>query len=91
MKNRMIELVEMKESDACCGSAGIYNLTHYALSQRILEPKLENISATGVEVLVVPNPGCAMQIAAGCRREGLQMTVVHVADLLDQAYRASGR
>src|SRR5919198_4997448 len=27
-----LELVELRESDVCCGSAGIYNLTHYDLS-----------------------------------------------------------
>ena len=34
------------------------------------------------------NPGCAMQIAAGCRRHGLEVRVAHVVDLLDEAYRA---
>ena len=86
-----LELVELEDSDVCCGSAGIYNLTHYDLSMQILEPKLDNIAATGAEVLVAPNPGCAMQIAAGCRKRGLEIEVVHVVDLLDEAYRAAGR
>jgi glycolate oxidase iron-sulfur subunit len=85
-----LELVELFESDFCCGSAGIYNLTHYDLSMQILEPKLDNIAATEAEVLVVPNPGCAMQIAAGCRRRGIDIRVAHVVDLLDEAYQAAG-
>lgn len=84
-----LELVELAESDVCCGSAGIYNVTHYDLSMQILAPKLENIATTGAEIVVAPNPGCAMQIAAGCRRRGLNVRVAHVVDLLDEAYRAA--
>jgi glycolate oxidase iron-sulfur subunit len=84
-----LELVELRESDSCCGSAGIYNLTHYDLSVQILEPKLDHLAATGAEVIVAPNPGCAMQLAAGCERRGLDVKVAHVVDLLDQAYRAA--
>jgi glycolate oxidase iron-sulfur subunit len=86
-----LELVELRESDVCCGSAGIYNLTHYDLSMQILDPKLDNIAETGAAIIVAPNPGCAMQIAAGCRRRGLDVRVAHVVDLLDEAYRAAER
>ena len=86
-----LELVELVESDSCCGSAGIYNLTHYDLSMQILEPKLDHLAATGAEVVVAPNPGCAMQLAAGCQRRKLDLEVAHVVDLLDEAYRAAER
>jgi glycolate oxidase iron-sulfur subunit len=85
-----LELVEMHEPDFCCGSAGIYNLTHYDLSMQILDPKLDNIAATQAEIVVAPNPGCAMQIASGCQRRGLEISVAHVVDLLDAAYQAAG-
>lgn len=81
-----LELVEMKEPDACCGSAGIYNLTHPDLSQQILASKLDNLAATGAELVVAANPGCAFQLAAGIRQRGLPMQVAHTMDLLDEAY-----
>ncbi|MCC7105858.1 MAG: 4Fe-4S dicluster domain-containing protein [Chloroflexi bacterium] len=84
-----LTLVEMTDSDTCCGSAGIYNLTHPDLSQQILTPKMENIKATRAETLVVPNPGCAMQISYGARQRAMDLEVMHVVDLLDQAYRAA--
>jgi glycolate oxidase iron-sulfur subunit len=82
-----IKLVEMYESDFCCGSAGIYNLTHPEMAQRLLELKMENVAATGADVVVASNPGCLIQIAAGLRQRGLSMEVVHPIDLLDRAYR----
>src|SRR5438874_13188503 len=81
-----LELVEMKESDVCCGSAGIYNLTHYDLSMRVLEEKMDNLLATAATAVVAPNPGCTMQLAYGARRRGVELELLHVVDLLDQAY-----
>ncbi len=83
-----LDLVEMKEPDACCGSAGIYNLTHPDLSQQILEGKMDNIQATRANAVVAANPGCAMQIGYGIRDRDLPMRVYHVVDLLDRAYGA---
>jgi glycolate oxidase iron-sulfur subunit len=85
-----LELVEMKEADMCCGSAGIYNLTHPDVSVQLLERKMANIAATGATAAVAPNPGCTMQIAYGARRRGMQLELLHVVDLLDRAYREGG-
>ena len=81
-----LELVEMKESDVCCGSAGIYNLTHPDISVDLLEQKMDNLLATGASAVVAPNPGCTMQLAYGARRRGVDLQFFHVVDLLDRAY-----
>jgi glycolate dehydrogenase iron-sulfur subunit len=82
-----LNLVELKDSDVCCGSAGIYNLTHPEFSEKILDWKMPEVEKTRASVLVAPNPGCAMQIASGARARGLELEVCHVVDLLDRAYR----
>jgi glycolate oxidase iron-sulfur subunit len=81
-----VELVEMTDSDVCCGSAGSYNLTEPEMAQRLRTRKVENIRATGVTCVAAANPGCAMQIQAGLRHAGLDVAVVHPVELLDQAY-----
>jgi glycolate oxidase iron-sulfur subunit len=81
-----LELVEMKDSDVCCGSAGIYNLTHPDLSVTLLEQKMDHLLATGASGVVAPNPGCTMQLAYGARRRGVDLQLFHVVDLLDRAY-----
>jgi glycolate oxidase iron-sulfur subunit len=81
-----LELVEMKDSDVCCGSAGIYNLTHPDISVRVLTEKMENLLRTGAQGIVAPNPGCSMQLAYGARRAGIDLEQYHVVDLLDMAY-----
>ncbi|MBI4494959.1 MAG: 4Fe-4S dicluster domain-containing protein [Chloroflexi bacterium] len=83
-----LELVELRESEVCCGSAGTYNLTHPELSRQILDWKLDHLAATGARIVVASNPGCAFQLTAGLRRRGLELEVLHLVDLLERAYRA---
>lgn len=85
-----LELVEMKESDTCCGSAGVYNVTQFDLSMELLERKIDNVVATRAEMIVAANPGCIIQIMHGVKQRGLAMEVIHPIDLLDRAYRAAG-
>lgn len=86
-----IELVEMNESDFCCGSAGIYNLTHPDMAGRLLELKMVNVEATKADMVVAPNPGCIIQISAGVRQRHLPMEVVHPIDLLERSYQLGDR
>ncbi len=85
-----ITLVDLKESDWCCGSAGIYNLTNQEMGQDLLERKMNNIKVTGADTIATGNPGCMMQIALGARQRDIPMEVVHPIQLLDEAYRAGG-
>jgi glycolate oxidase iron-sulfur subunit len=83
-----LELVPLAEADMCCGSAGTYNVTQPDLSRALLDRKTANILRTGAEIVVTANPGCLMQIKAGLRRAGSRARVVHLFDLLDEAYGA---
>ena len=85
-----LRLVEMAESDLCCGSAGIYNLTHPELSGALRRRKVANVIATGAEVVVSANPGCMLQLQAGLAEAGSPVIVRHVVEVLDDAYRAAG-
>ena len=86
-----LQLVELKESDFCCGSAGIYNLLHPDLAQQFLDRKIERIKETGADVVVSGNPGCSLQIEKGLKERGLNIRVVHPVELLDWAYRGTER
>ena len=85
-----VELVEMESSNRCCGSAGIYNITHPEMSQTILYEKIENIKKTGVDAVIAPNPGCMIQIKSGIKKHNLEMEVLHIVELIDRAYNKPG-
>jgi glycolate oxidase iron-sulfur subunit len=84
-----LRFIEMEGSDRCCGSAGIYNITHPGMSQHLLKEKLQSIAATKAEAVVAPNPGCMLQLRYGTQRYGPEVKIYHLIDLLDRAYAAA--
>lgn len=80
---------EMPYADVCCGSAGIYNVLQDEMAAQILETKMSNVNSTGASVIVTANPGCLLQLRAGAKRHGKGQRVVHVVEVLDEAYRLS--
>jgi glycolate oxidase iron-sulfur subunit len=81
------ELVEMPNSDLCCGSAGVYNVVQNTLSMRILDAKMNDVSSVEAELIATANVGCMLQLRAGVQQRGLNRRVVHVLELLDEAYQ----
>jgi Fe-S oxidoreductase len=82
-------LVPHDDPTSCCGAAGIYNLTHRAMSRAVLTRKLDALAAAAPDVIATGNPGCLMQIAAGARGRGLRARVVHPVELLEESYARS--
>jgi glycolate oxidase iron-sulfur subunit len=85
-----VEFVEMRDSDRCCGSGGIYNITHSELADQLLDEKLNNIAETNAEIVVSANPGCMMQVEQGLTKTKSTTRLVHIMTLLDEAY-ANGK
>ena len=83
-----VRLVEMAESDLCCGSAGSYNLLEPAMAHQLARRKADNIETTGADYVVLGNPGCEFQIAAELRRRGSRIRAIHLADFLALAASA---
>ena len=84
-----LELIELKESEICCGSAGICNVVHNDLAEKPLQNKMRRIEETKAELILTPNPGCLLQLRAGVSRAGGERRVLHVGELLDEAYGGS--
>jgi glycolate oxidase iron-sulfur subunit len=85
-----IDFVRLEGSERCCGGAGIYNLLEPDLSSRVLAEKLASIQATKANTLATGNPGCQMQIGAGALLRGMELSVCHPVELLDDAYSRAG-
>jgi glycolate dehydrogenase iron-sulfur subunit len=81
-----LEVVDVANGDRCCGAAGLYNVLEPELSDRLMIEKAEAIVSTGAPVVASANPGCSLQLAAGLRRIGAAVEVIHPIQLLDRAY-----
>ncbi|MFN0080448.1 MAG: (Fe-S)-binding protein [Prosthecobacter sp.] len=83
-------LKELPESNWCCGSAGIYNITQPEQSQKLLDRKIANLKLTQAPIVATSNPGCHLQLANGLRSCGDHPCheVTQPVTLLARAYRA---
>lgn len=78
-----VEIVEMNNCDKCCGFGGSYSVKFPEMSAPILEEKIDNIVASGADVVAVDCPGCLLQIRGGLDARGLDnIQVKHTAQIL---------
>ena len=77
---------ELNEADACCGSAGTYNIERPEMSDRVLLRKVDNIRKTGAEVLVTANPGCLLQLKKALADVEPPIRVAHITEILMESY-----
>ncbi|HVS16087.1 MAG TPA: (Fe-S)-binding protein, partial [Thermoanaerobaculia bacterium] len=83
-----LELVEPRESEICCGSAGTYNFEQPALADRLGERKARALLATGAEAVITGNLGCALQIRRHAEQLGRSLEVLHTVEVVAAALAA---
>ena len=82
-----LELIEIPESNMCCGSAGVYNLLEPTTAQQLGQRKARHVIKSKAEALVSANPGCLLQISNELRREGQSIEAFHLVELVDASIR----
>lgn len=82
-----VELVPFEGQDSCCGAAGLYSVTQPEQSVALLEEKMAKLEVARPDVIVTANPGCHLQLKSGAADHLPKVEVLHVAELLERAYR----
>jgi len=82
-----LQFKELESADACCGSAGTYNIAKPEMSDRILQRKLDTVSASGAEILVTSNPGCLLQLKKGLADQLPKVKLMHLTEVLARSMR----
>jgi Fe-S oxidoreductase len=77
-----LEIKEMKDSDVCCGFGGTFCVKYSDISNSIVSKKTANITESGADMLLAGDMGCLMNMAGKLKREGAQIEVRHVAEVL---------
>lgn len=81
-KVKGLELLEMKDSDTCCGFGGTFSVKHQAIASAMAEQKVENAVATGAEYIVSTDSSCLMHQDGYIRNKKIGLKVIHIADVL---------
>lgn len=77
-----LTLKELEDGESCCGFGGLFSVKYDDISDRIVKRKTADVKQTGASLLVGGDVGCLLNIAGKLRREGQEVEVRHVAEVL---------
>ncbi|MDY6951914.1 MAG: (Fe-S)-binding protein [Thermodesulfobacteriota bacterium] len=82
-----VELLEAPHPGRCCGHGGDFNLSHFELSLKILNRRMEDFQRVEPDAIVTGCTGCLLQLAEGVSRKGLEqeVRVCHPLILVEEA------
>ena len=81
-KVKGLELIEMCESDTCCGFGGTFAVKNAAISTAMDEKKVRNALETGAEFIISTEASCLMNINGYIQKHKLPIKGIHLADVL---------
>jgi iron-sulfur cluster protein len=82
LKTAGLEYVQAKDEDVCCGFGGSFSIEFPMISGELLKRKLDNVEATGAEILVTDCPGCVLQLRGGMDKRAGKVKVKHIAEVV---------
>jgi L-lactate dehydrogenase complex protein LldE len=77
-----VELIEMKDTDTCCGFGGTFSVKHKAISSAMAEQKVQNALETGAEYIVSTELSCLLNLQGYIDKNNLPIKTIHIADLI---------
>ena len=81
-KVKGLELLEMKQTDVCCGGELTFAMNHENVSVGMASHKVRNAMNTGAEYIVSTDMSCLMNQKSYIDANGLPIQVIHIADVL---------
>lgn len=77
-----LELVEMADSEICCGFGGTFSVKFPDISNAMVEKKAQNIAGAGPDLVLAGDLGCLLNMAGKLSRQGRRIGARHVAEVL---------
>ncbi|MEQ8284250.1 (Fe-S)-binding protein [Thalassospira sp.] len=77
-----LEISELTEPETCCGFGGTFCVKYPEISGKMVGDKTRDITQTGAKTLLAGDLGCLMNMAGKLAREGSNVEVRHVAEVL---------
>ena len=79
------ELIEMEQSEVCCGFGGTFAVKYADISGAMLQEKITQIHNSGAEAVVACDATCLMHIGGGLEKQGIPVRPMHLAQVLDES------
>jgi L-lactate dehydrogenase complex protein LldE len=72
----------LPEAETCCGFGGLFAVKMADISGAMLSRKLDNIEASGADMVTGTDVSCLIHIGGGLRRRGSPVRVKYLAEIL---------
>ena len=79
---RGIDLIELENTDRCCGFGGTFAVKNAEVSAAMLDEKYDRILNTRAEVCTACDNSCLMHIQGMLHRQNIAVRAMHVAEIL---------
>jgi L-lactate dehydrogenase complex protein LldE len=77
-----ITLVEMEDSEVCCGFGGTFAVKFPDVSNAMVQQKVDHAAGAKADLLLAGDLGCLLNMAGKLKRQGSGIAVRHVAEVL---------
>lgn len=81
-KVKGLEIIEMENTDVCCGFGGTFAVKHEAIASAMAEQKIENALKTGAQYIVSTESSCLMHLQGYLEKNHIPMKILHITDVL---------
>lgn len=77
-----LDLVEMKDTDTCCGFGGTFAVKFDAISSAMAQQKIDNALAMDAEYIISTDASCLMHLQGYIDKNNIPLKTMHLADVL---------
>ncbi len=81
-----LEMVEMNDTETCCGFGGSFAVKYDTISVAMADQKIDNAIATNAEYIISTDMSCLMHLDGRINHNGQKIKVIHLADVLASGY-----
>lgn len=78
-----LKYIEMPNADMCCGMGGTFSASHYDITKKVADKKMEGIKETNADIVVTACPGCMVNLTDNVLRHKMPQKVYHWLELIE--------
>jgi Fe-S oxidoreductase len=81
-KVKGLQLMEMEDTETCCGFGGTFAVKFDAISLAMADQKIHHVLDTGASHIISTDSSCLMHLQGIIDKKNLPLKTMHIADVL---------
>jgi L-lactate dehydrogenase complex protein LldE len=85
-KVKGLTLIEMEDTETCCGFGGVFSVKHENIASAMAAQKLEHAMNTKADYIISTDRSCLMHLDGFAQQQHQGIKTLHLADVLASGY-----